>query len=712
MRGGKYNSGEGSDLMYDDSAFQLFVVAFLAVYWVPVAAFRAYRMIHRLRHIKTPIEKAKEEWCLCSSCQDKAERIRKKTSGLKAYSMGDIIFVIVTILLAYTSVSVYRANMKIEPPFDPFNILGVTRTATEKQIKKSYRRLSVIHHPDKNRGDPTAGDRFIKITKAFAALTDEASKENFIKYGNPDGYMGTTWGLGLPEWVGEKSKSVLLVYGFFMALIFPTIVGLWWRKREQQMTGEIMKTTFLMFCETLNQTSRFRDLLAAFCGSDEFNSLYTSDNEDALREVRDTLRKKMGGLPKSKSVFEPSQSQIQNLMILTAHLAGLQVPKSVHYVLEAMCMRAEPLLTSMTDIVGVFQRPDCKPAWDKHFIRGHTTLLSRCLQLTHSVYQGIEEKSSPLMQIPHFTEREVKFCTSRSGSTKSIYDLRRMDTQELGGMLRDFDGPQLLDVKAFCDRFPVATLEVEAPFVEGEEDSSVHDGDKVTVRATLRVLRKSGSAFSPHVPQLPYRKEEVWWLWVADEKRLCPVEVKRLLPRMARGHDGAKRNGFDSEELKEGDGILSEVEELTAEERERRRRRDDEVEQLAAEPRITVFEVAFHFLAPRAGSYSLEVKATCDCYAGTAQSQLVKMDVLEALEIKREEVQFSSDEEDESEDESEEEEDEEASGNENGDGDSDDEYEYIEVTASESEEGDFADDDDDDDDFGVGGTSHGNPADE
>jgi translocation protein SEC63 len=36
-------------------------------------------------------------------------------------------------------------------PFDPFDILGVDRSATEKEIKKAYRKLSLQYHPDKVR---------------------------------------------------------------------------------------------------------------------------------------------------------------------------------------------------------------------------------------------------------------------------------------------------------------------------------------------------------------------------------------------------------------------------------------------------------------------------------------------------------------------------------------------------------------------------------
>lgn len=58
---------------------------------------------------------------------------------------------------------------KIEPlkSFDPFQILGVEAGADMATIKRAYRKLSLIKHPDKNPDDPLAVTEFIQITKAY-----------------------------------------------------------------------------------------------------------------------------------------------------------------------------------------------------------------------------------------------------------------------------------------------------------------------------------------------------------------------------------------------------------------------------------------------------------------------------------------------------------------------------------------------------------------
>jgi len=53
---------------------------------------------------------------------------------------------------------------------DPYMILGLSSGATEKQIKKAYRRLAMKFHPDKNQDDPEAGKKFKEIQWAYENL--------------------------------------------------------------------------------------------------------------------------------------------------------------------------------------------------------------------------------------------------------------------------------------------------------------------------------------------------------------------------------------------------------------------------------------------------------------------------------------------------------------------------------------------------------------
>lgn len=69
---------------------------------------------------------------------------------------------------------------------DFYKILGVSRTASEKEIKKAYRQLSLQYHPDKNPGDPTARDKFVEVSRAYEVLSD-ADKRRVYDQGGEEG---------------------------------------------------------------------------------------------------------------------------------------------------------------------------------------------------------------------------------------------------------------------------------------------------------------------------------------------------------------------------------------------------------------------------------------------------------------------------------------------------------------------------------------------
>src|SRR5215212_6460626 len=62
---------------------------------------------------------------------------------------------------------------------DPYDILGVSRTASEDDIKKAYRKLAKTHHPDRNASDPKAKDKFAEINTAYEILGDSAKRVQF-----------------------------------------------------------------------------------------------------------------------------------------------------------------------------------------------------------------------------------------------------------------------------------------------------------------------------------------------------------------------------------------------------------------------------------------------------------------------------------------------------------------------------------------------------
>lgn len=66
---------------------------------------------------------------------------------------------------------------------DYYSILGVHRKATEEQLKKAYRKLAMKYHPDRNKGDKAAEERFKEVNEAYAVLSDKEKRRQYDMFG-------------------------------------------------------------------------------------------------------------------------------------------------------------------------------------------------------------------------------------------------------------------------------------------------------------------------------------------------------------------------------------------------------------------------------------------------------------------------------------------------------------------------------------------------
>ncbi|KAL8801856.1 MAG: hypothetical protein Q9200_006796 [Gallowayella weberi] len=67
---------------------------------------------------------------------------------------------------------------------DFYNLLGISKSASERDIKKAYRTLSKRYHPDKNPNDASAKQKFVSIADAYDALSDPTSRQIYDRYGH------------------------------------------------------------------------------------------------------------------------------------------------------------------------------------------------------------------------------------------------------------------------------------------------------------------------------------------------------------------------------------------------------------------------------------------------------------------------------------------------------------------------------------------------
>ena len=102
------------------------------------------------------------------------------------------------------------------------------------------------------------------------------------------------------------------------------------------------------------------------------------------------------------------------------------------------------------------------------------------MELTQMVTQGLWERDSVLLQLPHFTKELAKKCQENPGkSIETVFDLVEMEDDERRDLLQMSDA-QLLDIARFCNRFP--NIDLAYDILESDDVSA---GENVTLQVTL-----------------------------------------------------------------------------------------------------------------------------------------------------------------------------------------------------------------------------------
>src|SRR5690348_11041560 len=115
---------------------------------------------------------------------------------------------------------------------DYYEVLGVSRTATEQEVKSAYRKLALLYHPDRNPNNPDAEEKFKEATEAYAVLCDADKRSAYDRFG----HAGVSGGMGgFDPAVGVDLNEILNDFlGFGFGEMFGGRTGAGRRSRAQR----------------------------------------------------------------------------------------------------------------------------------------------------------------------------------------------------------------------------------------------------------------------------------------------------------------------------------------------------------------------------------------------------------------------------------------------------------------------------------------------
>src|SRR5215203_2004147 len=67
---------------------------------------------------------------------------------------------------------------------DFYEILGISKSASQDEIKKAYRKVAMQHHPDRNPGDKASEDKFKEAAEAYEILSDADKRSQYDRFGH------------------------------------------------------------------------------------------------------------------------------------------------------------------------------------------------------------------------------------------------------------------------------------------------------------------------------------------------------------------------------------------------------------------------------------------------------------------------------------------------------------------------------------------------
>ncbi|KAF6759689.1 translocation protein sec63 [Ephemerocybe angulata] len=293
--------------------------------------------------------------CDCDACVEQRKRTKKLEGGSLAYLLatGWAIF----------ALAVYRASkMKgTSSVYDPFEILGIASSASEKEIKSHFKKLSRMYHPDKVKETAeltieAIQDRFVSITKAYKSLTDETIRRNWLEWNNPDGPQTTSMGIALPPWIVESKNNVwvLGVYGLLFGGALPLLVGRWWFGNRQKTKDGINARSAAAFFKSITEEATTEEVVSALGKAYEWELPTPKKNAQALDaeldELDKTISQKVGQqYAEVKRLAKDAngdlhESRRRALILIYAHLTRLPIQSPALQTEQRQVILQTPLL--------------------------------------------------------------------------------------------------------------------------------------------------------------------------------------------------------------------------------------------------------------------------------------------------------------------------------------------------------------------------------
>ncbi|KAF2893531.1 hypothetical protein ILUMI_12642 [Ignelater luminosus] len=471
----------GQKFQYDESGgtFFYFLLSFLALILIPATYYYWPRK-------PKPDPEGEGKECRCVGCVKK-QQLLKSADPWRGPKHFFIKFLLVGgwVLLALLAYKVSQFDYEMAN-FDPYEILRISPGSSQTEIRKAYRKLSIILHPDKG-GDEA---EFMKLSKAYQALTDEDARKNWEKYGNPDGPGAMSFGIALPSWIVEKENSVwvLGLYALVFMVALPLVVGTWWYRSIRFSGDQVLLDTTQMYYYFFHKTPNMmlKRVIMILSASLEFDRKHNSEiieRQSDNEEVPQLIRKLPNLNEKNKERPLCFGYSIKARAIIHAHLSRIPLnPPTLEQDRRYVIAKCPYLIQEQVNCVNQL----ILLAYARRIQRlPSIETIENCMKLCPMIVQGLWEFKSPLLQLPYINEDNLKYFISKKRQIKSLQQFAQLKGEERRTILRCLTNEEYDDVMKVLGAMPYVDFQVKCEVIDDENPTEVTAGAIVTVTVAL-----------------------------------------------------------------------------------------------------------------------------------------------------------------------------------------------------------------------------------
>ena len=264
----------------------------------------------------------------------------------------------------------------------------------------------------------------------------------------------------------------------------------------------ISYTTIELFAASLTAKTKLKGLLEIVAGATEFEKFAVRPGEpNVLRHVLNHSAVTL----ENRRTTDP---HVKVAALMQAHFGRMKLNGDLTNDLKAILPDAARLLQAIVDVISS---------------SGWLAPALAAMELSQMLVQGMWDKDTPLLQLPHVDKECAARCTE--AGIESIYDLVDIEDDDKRAELLQMTDAQMGEVAEACNRYP--NIEVNYEVVNADE---VEAGDSVEMVVSLeREMDESDELGAVVAPRYPKKKDsESWWLVVGDVKRGTLSAIKRV----------------------------------------------------------------------------------------------------------------------------------------------------------------------------------------